>query len=65
MLLASIEIFIQHPSNLMTQKSPYSDYKSHTTVKYLIAMDTFTGVFIFVSTGFSGTEDFQVFATRP
>ena len=27
---------------------------SHTTVKYLVAIDTFTGVFTFVSPGFSG-----------
>ena len=46
------EIFIQRPSNLEIQKSPYSDYKSHTTVKYLVAIDTFTGMFTFVSPGF-------------
>ncbi len=39
---------------MTTQKSSYSDYKSHTTVKYLVAIDTFTGVFIYVSNGFSG-----------
>jgi len=50
------DIFIQRPSNLTTQKSSYSDYKSHTTVKYLVAIDTFTGVFIFVSPGFSGSS---------
>jgi len=49
-----MEIFNQRPSNLETQKSPYSDYKSHTTIKYLVAIDTFTGVFTFVSPGFSG-----------
>ena len=45
-------------SNLTTQKSSYSDYKSHTTVKYLVAIDTFTGpdVFIYVSHGFSGSS---------
>ena len=45
---------VQRPSNLETQKLSYSDYKSHTTVKYLVAIDTFTGVFTFVSLGFSG-----------
>ena len=50
------EIFIQRPSNLSTQKSSYSDYKSHTTVKYLVSIDTFTGVFIYVSSGLSGNS---------
>ena len=48
-IIDGTEIFIQRPSNLATQKSAYSDYKSHTTVKYLVAIDTFTGVFVFVS----------------
>ena len=43
-IIDGTEIFIQRPSNLATQKSSYSDYKSHTTVKYLVAIDTFTGV---------------------
>ena len=47
------ESFIQRPSNLTTQKSSYSDYKGHTTVKYLVVIDPFTGVFTFVSPGFS------------
>ena len=51
-----IKIFIQRPSNLTTQKSSYSDYKSHTTVKYLVGIDTFTGVFVFISPGFSGNS---------
>ena len=49
-IIDGTEIFIQRPSNLATQKSSYSDYKSRTTVKYLVA---FTGVFTFVSPGFS------------
>ena len=53
-IIDGTEIFIQRPSNLETQKSSYSDYKSHTTIKYLVAIDTFTGVFTFVSPGFSG-----------
>ncbi len=53
-IIDGTEIFIQRPSNLTTQKLSYSDYKSHTTVKYLVAIDTFTGVFIYVSNGFSG-----------
>jgi len=55
-IIDGIEIFIQCSSNLTTQKSSYSGYKSHTTVKYLVAIDTFTGVFIFVSPGFSGSS---------
>ena len=55
-IIDGTEIFIQRPSNLATQKSSYSDYKSHTTVKYLVAIDTFTGVFVFVSAGFSGNS---------
>lgn len=56
-IIDGTEIFIQRPSNLTTQKSVYSDYKSHTTVKFLVAIDTFTGVFIFVSHGFSGSSN--------
>ena len=55
-IIDGIEIFIQRPSNLATQKSAYSDCKSHTTAKYLVAIDTFTGVIVFVSAGFSGNS---------
>ncbi|XP_065894613.1 uncharacterized protein [Dysidea avara] len=55
-IIDGTEIFIERPSNLATQKSSYSDYKSHTTVKYLVAIDTFTGVFVYVSPGFSGNS---------
>ena len=55
-IIDGTEIFIQRPSNLATQKSSYSDYKSHTTVKYLVGIDTFTGVFVYVSPGFSGNS---------
>lgn len=41
---------------MTTQKSSFSDYKRHCTVKYLVAIDTFTGVFIYVSRGFSGSS---------
>ena len=49
-------LFKDQVANLATQKSSYSDYKSHTTVKYLVGIDTFTGVFIYVSPGFSGNS---------
>ena len=53
-IIDGTEIFIERPSNLTTQKSSWSDYKSHSTVKYLVAIDPFTGVFTYVSSGFSG-----------
>ena len=55
-IIDGTEIFIERPSNLDTQKSSYSDYKSHTTVKYLVSIDPFTGVFNYVSKGFSGNS---------
>jgi len=55
-IIDGTEIFIQLPSNLETQKSSFSDYKSHNTVKYLVGIDTFTGFFIFSSPGFSGNS---------
>ena len=55
-IIDGTEIFIQRPSNLATQKSSFSDYKSHTTVKYLVGIDTFTGAFVYVSPGFSGNS---------
>ena len=55
-IIDGTEIFIQRPSNLATQKSSYSDYKSHTTIKYLVGIDTFTGVFVYISPGFSGNS---------
>jgi hypothetical protein len=53
-IIDGTEIFLQRPSNLSTQKSSYGDYKSHSTVKYLVSIDPFTGSFNFVSRGFSG-----------
>ena len=53
-IIDGTELFIQRPSNLSTQKSSYSKYKRHTTIKFLVSIDPFTGVFNFVSSGFSG-----------
>ena len=53
-IIDGTEIFIKMPSNLTTQKSSWSDYKSYSTVKYLVAIDPFTGVFTCVSSGYSG-----------
>ena len=55
-IIDGTEIFIQRPSNLTTQKSSYNDYKSHTAVKYSFGIDTFTGVFVYISPGFSGNS---------
>ena len=51
---SKIHEFIQRPSNSSTKKSSYSDYKNHTNVKYLVSIDSFTGVFNFISPGYSG-----------
>ena len=55
-IIDGTEIFMQRPSNMATQKSSYSDYKSHTTVKYLVGIDTFTGVFVYILSGCSGNS---------
>ena len=55
-IVDATEIFIQRPSKLGTQKSSYSEYKSHNTVKYLVCIDTFTGAITYVSPGFSGNS---------
>ncbi|XP_062516382.1 uncharacterized protein LOC134191777 [Corticium candelabrum] len=48
------QVFTERPYNLQSQKAMYSDYKSHTTIKYLGAVDIFTGAFVFLSGGQSG-----------
>jgi len=50
------EIFIQRTSNLATQRPSYSD---HTTVKYLVAIDSSTGVLVYISPEFSGNSSDQ------
>ena len=42
------EIFIQRPTSLTARSQTYSNYKSHNTVKFLIAISP-TGAIIFVS----------------
>ena len=39
-IIDETEMFIQCPTNLSTQMASYSDYRCHTTVKYLVAIDT-------------------------
>ena len=55
-IIDGTEIFIQHPSNLDTQKSMYSNYKSHTITMNLVSIYPFTGCFNYVSEGFSGNS---------
>lgn len=47
------EIFIERPSNLMARAQTWSNYKSHYTVKYLIAIVPL-GVISFISQGWGG-----------
>ena len=47
------EIFIQHPTSLTARAQTYSNYKSHNTVKFLIAIGP-TGAIIFVSKCWGG-----------
>ena len=47
------EIFIQRPSSLSARAETYSNYKSHNTVKFLIAISP-TGAIIFVSKCWGG-----------
>ena len=49
------EIFIERSQRLATQKMTFSSYKSHTTIKYLAAVDLFTGSFVYMSDGFPGS----------
>jgi len=51
-IIDDTDIFNQRTSNLTIQKSSYSDYKSHITIKYLVGIDTVTSVFIFASPRF-------------
>ena len=47
------EIFIQRPTSLTARSQTYSNYKSHNTVKFLIAISP-TGAIIFVSKCWGG-----------
>ena len=47
------EIFIQRPTSLTARAQTYSNYKSHNTVKFLIAVSP-TGAVIFVSKCWGG-----------
>lgn len=47
------EVFIERPSSLSARSETYSNYKSHNTVKFLIAVSP-TGAIIFVSKCWGG-----------
>ena len=53
-IIDSTEIFIDRPSSLKRQSQCYSEYKSHTTFKALIAVDP-RGSVIFISSLFGGS----------
>lgn len=50
------EIFIERPSNPTARSQTYSHYKSHNTVKFLIAIAP-NGFIMFVSSSYGGTEN--------
>ena len=47
------EVFIERPSSLSARSETYSNYKSHNTVKFLVAVSP-TGAVIFVSKCWGG-----------
>ena len=47
------EIFTQKPSSLKANKEVYSNYKSHTTFKFLVAINACAAV-VYVSRGWGG-----------
>ncbi|XP_052697412.1 uncharacterized protein LOC128175656 [Crassostrea angulata] len=52
-ILYCTEIFIQRSSSLVNQNQSFSNYKHHTTLKFLVGI-TPSGVISFVSEGFDG-----------
>lgn len=52
-IIDCFEIFIQRPSDLQARADTYSTYKSHNTVKYLIAIAP-QGMITFISDGWGG-----------
>ena len=47
------EVFIERPSSLSARSETYSNYKSHNTIKFLVAVSP-TGAIIFVSKCWGG-----------
>ena len=52
-IIDCFEVFIDRPSSLVARAQTYSNYKSHNTAKYLIAI-TPQGTISFVSKGWGG-----------
>ena len=59
------EIFTQKPSCLQANKEIYSNYKGHTTFKFLVGIDPH-GAIVYVSQGWGGrTSDKHITANSP
>lgn len=52
-IIDSTEIYIKKPSSLVNQSLTFSNYKHHTTVKFLVGISP-SGVISFVSEGWPG-----------
>jgi DDE superfamily endonuclease/Helix-turn-helix of DDE superfamily endonuclease len=52
-IIDGTEVFVQRPFNLRARAQVYSNYKKHTTVKFLVAIAP-SGYFMFVSKAFGG-----------
>lgn len=64
-IIDCFEIFLEKPSRLLASAQCYSSYKSHHTIKYLIAICP-QGSICFISTGWGGrtSDKFISFAPR-
>lgn len=58
-IIDCFEIFMEKPSNLLASAQCYSTYKSHHTMKYLIAI-TPQGSICFISNGWGGPHKRQI-----
>lgn len=59
------EVFTQKPSSLQANKEVYSQYKSHTTVKFLVGISPH-GAIVYISRAWGGrTSDKHITASSP
>ena len=57
------EIQIERPHKIPAQRAVYLQYKSHTTMKYLAAIELDCGTFVFMSPGYpDSTSDRAIVA---